>query len=167
MAFSNNYFYDVTKSLQLELNFTSSISKNTLSMYSLGISKSIAFDAFGKFKLLLGTQVGYRRIFDNPIEHSFSGNLLIRGRTFKKGKVNIYLGHKEYYFSPQMGLNFKLSDRLTLSLNTRYFFTFNSHPIVLIEDAKGLFKKSVSYRIEHKNIVENKFNYGVGFVFSL
>lgn len=167
LAFSSNYFYDITKSLQLELNFTTSISKNTLSIYALGASKRINLDAFGKFKLLVGTQIGYRRIFDSPFEHAFSGGLSIRGKTFKKDKVNLYLGQKEYYLSPRARLNCKLSNRLTFILSTQYFYPFNSHSSVLIEDAKGLFKKSVSYRIESKNIVENKFSYGMGLELNL
>lgn len=167
LALSSNYFYDVTKTLQIELNFTSSVSKNTLSVFALGASKKINLDAFGKFKLLVGTQIGYRRIFDNPFEHAFTGNLSINGKTFKKDKVNLYLGQKEYYLSPKAGLNFSLSNRLTFSLSAQYFYPFSSRPSVLIEDAKGLFKKSVSYRIESKNIVENKFSYGMGLVLNL
>lgn len=164
LAFSSNYFYELSKSLQIELNFTNSISKNTLSAYSLGASKRINLDPYGKLNLLFGAHIGYRQVFDNPIQHSFDGNLTIRGKTFKKDKVNIYVGQKEYYFSPKGSLTFKLSNRITLGLSANYYSPFSSHSSVLIEDAKRLFKKSISYRIESKKIVENKFSYGLGLV---
>ena len=164
LAFSSNYFYDLSKSLQIELSFTNSISKNTLSAYSLGASKRINLDSYGKLNLLFGAHIGYRQVFDNPIQHSFDGNLTIRGKTFKKDKVNIYVGQKEYYFSPKGRLTFRLSNRITLGLSANYYSPFSSHSSVLIEDAKGLFKKSISYRIESKKIVENKFSCGIGLV---
>jgi len=167
LAFSNDYFYDLSKSLQIELNITKSISKNTLYGYSLGVSKRINLDPYGKFNILLGTHMGNRQIFDNPIQHSFDGNLLIQGKTFKRGEVNIYIGQKEYYFSPQVSINSRLSHRLNLSLGCKYFSPFNSYSSVLIEDVKGLIKKSSSYRIGSKKIIGNSLSYGIGLVLNL
>jgi hypothetical protein len=166
-ALSSNYFYDISKSLQVEFNFTNSITKNTLSLYSLGASKRIHLNPYGKFNILFGAHIGYRKVFDNPILYSFNGHLTIRGKTFKKDNVNVYVGQKEYFFSHQGSFTYNLSNRLTLSISANYFSPFNSHPTVFIEDAKGLFKKSISYNIESKKIVENKFSYGLGLVLSL
>ena len=167
LTFNYSFFYALQKTLQIELSFTKSISKKTLSANSIGISKLFNLDSFGRFNFSLGIHGGYRQVYDNPIEHSFEGDLSIRNKIFKKGTVSIYLGQKEYYFSPQGSLNCRLSNHLMLSLNAMYYSPFSSYPSVAIEDFKGLFRKSMSYRIESKDIVKNKFSYGVGLVINL
>lgn len=167
LAFRNSYFYDLNKTLQMELNFTSSISNNTLSAYSLGLSKKINLDPLGKLTILMGANFGYRRIFNHPVEHSFEGSLTVRNKSFNKGAVDIYVGQKEYYFSPKISLNHRLSNRLSLKLTTSYFSPINTTPSVLIKESKGLFKKSVFYSTNSKSIVEHNFSYGMGLVLNL
>lgn len=165
-ALKGIYSYAIDKKWQIDLSYVSILSRRKLAGYSLGISKRVKLDSFEKFSVLLGTETGYRNVFLNPVEHSFSGSLIVQGKTFHRGKVNIYVGQKEWVVSPKISLTGKLSNRISIHIRANYFFPFRVQPAVLIKETKGLFKKSITYPLESKKLLENKFSYGLGIIFN-
>ena len=165
IALGFNYFYKHKKKWQIGINFLSSISDKTMKAYSLGTSKVMNLDPFGNFNVSIGTHVGYRAFYDNAIEHTFNGDLKVQNKIFKKGKVDMYFGQKEIYVSPRIMFNCKISNRLSLNLHVKHYIPFNAHSSILVEDSKGFFRKSVHYKLNSKDLVQNDFGYTLGLVF--